>query len=51
MFLNEKCTKPHWKPSEEQMEVLRKYVIGEWRELTFEHDEVLKSLYEQLKAL
>lgn len=51
MFLNGKCTKPHWKPSEEQMKALDKAipvcmgVVG--------RDEIapLESLYEQLKKL
>ena len=42
---------PKWKPSDEQMNVLRKYVSGEWKGLTFNEDEHLKSLYNDLKKL
>ena len=40
-----------WKPTNEQMEVLRKYVLGEWRTITIKQDEQLKHLYLQLKEL
>lgn len=43
-FLESLRPQPHWKPSKEQMEVLRKYVMGEWKGLTFKEDEHLKSL-------
>lgn len=43
--------RPHWKPSEEQMKILRKYVMGEWRDLTIEQDRILTSLYTDLQKL
>lgn len=43
--------KPSWKPSEEQMKILRKYVLGEWRDLTIGQDRILTSLYNDLKKL
>ena len=40
---------PHWKPSEEQMKILRKYVIGDWRDLIIGQDKILTSLYSDLQ--
>lgn len=50
MFLNGECTKPRWKPSEEQMEALERCV--EYLEESDNEDaDILAGLYEQLKAL
>ena len=46
MFLNGKCTKPRWKPSEEQIEELNKA-----RRFIPYNCDILAELYEQLKAL
>ena len=40
-----------WRPSEEQMKILRRYVMGEWRDLTMGQDKVLTSLYNDLIKL
>lgn len=45
------CSKPNWKPSEDQMKILRKYVMGEWRDLTIGQDKILTSLYIDLEKL
>ncbi len=51
-WFEEHCYKhPSWKPSEEQMKILRKYVIGEWRDLTIGQDKILTSLYTDLEKL
>ena len=42
---------PSWKPSEEQMKILRKYVMGEWRHLTIGQDKILTSLYNDLQKI
>lgn len=56
MFLNGKCTKPQWKPTEEQMEAFKGYIedfqaraeaaVGGWNNF-----DVMIRLYEQLKKL
>jgi hypothetical protein len=56
MFLNGKCTKPHWKPSEEQMNHLCAAVDAAIRKHNesvsgYEPARALKSLYEDLKKL
>ena len=45
------CPQPHWKPSKDQMKILRKYVMGEWRDLTIGQDKILTSLYIDLEKL
>ena len=54
MFLNGKCTKPHWEPSGEQIRTLD-IVVSDYRHAcTKDSDkkaEILKSLLEQLKKL
>ena len=50
-FLQRCEPQPHWKPSEQQMKILRKYVMGEWRDLTIGQDKILTSLYNDLKKL
>lgn len=51
LWLKSLRPQPHWKPSEEQMKILRKYVMGEWRDLTIGQDKILTSLYIDLEKL
>ena len=50
-FLKSLRPQPHWKPSKDQMKILRKYVMGEWRDLTIGQDKILTSLYIDLEKL
>ena len=51
LWLKSLRPQPHWKPSKDQMKILRNYVMGEWRDLTIGQDKILTSLYIDLEKL
>lgn len=50
-WLKSLILRPYWKPTKEQMKILRKYVMGEWRDLTIGQDKILTCLYTDLQKL